>query len=177
MASSDLMFRCIEHAVFMHLSLLFIKQTSLWTRTKRMLVSQDMIEWDFLHATHSDGQMCVYARVQIHNCIYISESLTMTDCTKRRGRSMKTNLRQPWPKLCKIIKKKSFADRGRDEKSLSLVHYRSRLTGEHIWITHRALIKQLAASTTGSGEEVNTCQRECLCTRFHVRFHVHLVYS
>lgn len=32
---------------------------------------------------------------------------------------------------------------------LSLVHYGSRVTGEHIWITHLALIKQLPASLTG----------------------------
>lgn len=34
------------------------------------------------------------------------------DCTRRQGIGMKANLHQPWPQLYKIIKKKSFADRG-----------------------------------------------------------------
>lgn len=40
----------------------------------------------------------------------------------------------------------------------------ARLTGEDIWITHTAIIKQLAASTTGSegDNKVNLCQHECL---------------
>lgn len=37
------------------------------------------------------------------------------DCTRRQGLGGKTNLKQPWPKLCEIIKKKSFADRGWDQ--------------------------------------------------------------
>lgn len=92
------------------------------------------------------------------------------DCTRRQGLGTKTNLNQPWPKRCKIIKKKSLADRGWDEIGLSLVHYGSRLTREHIWIAHTALIKQLAASTTGSEDyKVNMCHCESSCVRTCMR--------
>lgn len=52
----------------------------------------------------------------------------------------------------------------------------ARLTGEDIWITHTAIIKQLAASTTGSeGDKTRLIYVSMSVCEMH--FHVHLVYS
>lgn len=72
----------------------------------------------FWHATHRDGQtVCVRKRERVRDCVHTCacinvgiQSKWQLGCLRHQGVGMKTNLNQPWPKLCKIIKKKSFAD-------------------------------------------------------------------
>lgn len=96
--------------------------------------------------------------------IYLREQPTLTARRYEASRiTMKTNLDQPWPKLLKTMKKKSFTDGGWDEMVLSLVHYRSGLTGGHIWITHTTVIKQRATSASCSEEKKKAGGQEELC--------------
>lgn len=127
----------------------FTRQTSLWTRTKRRFVDHNMITWDVRMLPTAPDKLSVCATYQCkcikRTCMWAPRQW-QPDCTRRQGIGMKANLPQPWPQLYKIIKKKSVADRGWGEMDLSLVHYGARLTGDHIWITHTVITKQLAAS-------------------------------
>lgn len=133
----DTVFRCTD--AFSLCFLLFhisrsATQTSLLTRTKRVPVNHSIIQWD---CCSPQRRACTQnAGVCMWRC---SARRWQPDRTRRQGIGMKTNLYQPWPRLCKIIKKKSAADRGRDEMGLSLVHYGGPLAGEHIWIAHAGL--------------------------------------
>lgn len=80
MASSKPMFSCVERALFVRLSLwfpfaltdlpfLFTTQTSLWTRTKGLLVNQNTIKWDFCMLPSAAAAQC--ARTRVCKCISV----------------------------------------------------------------------------------------------------------